>query len=45
MANKNKEILEFLEKCPAVKSFLYFNSATDKAGRVSVETVYSDVWE
>ena len=28
-----------------VKSFLYFNSATDKAGRVSVETVYSDVWE
>ena len=45
MANKNKEILEFLEKCPAVKSFLYFNSATDKAGRVSIETVYSDVWE
>lgn len=45
MANKNKEILEFLDKCPAVKSFLYFNSATDKAGRVSIETVYSDVWE
>lgn len=45
MANKNKEILEFLEQCPAVKSFLYFNSSTDKAGRVSVETVYSDVWE
>lgn len=28
-----------------MKSFLYFNSATDKAGRVSIETVYSDVWE
>lgn len=45
MADKNKEILAFLEQCPVVKSFLYFNSSTDKAGRVSVETVYSDVWE
>lgn len=45
MADKNKSILEYLEQCPAVKSFLYFNSATERPGRVSVETVYSEAWE
>ena len=45
MANKNKEILDCLETCPAVKSFLDCNSAADTAGRVSIETVDSDVWE
>lgn len=45
MANKNKKILDYLEQCPAVKSFLYFNSTTEKTGRISVHTVYSDMWE
>ena len=45
MADKNKAILEYLEQCPAVKSFLYFNSATERPGRVNVETVYSEAWE
>lgn len=45
MANKNKEILDYLEQCPAVKSFLYFNSTTEKSGRISIQTVYSEMWE
>lgn len=45
MADKNKGILEFLEQCPAVASFLYFNSSSEKAGRISVQTVYSEAWE
>lgn len=45
MADKNKEILEFLKRCPAVESFLYFNSSAEKAGRISIQTVYSEAWE
>lgn len=45
MADKNKEILEFLEQCPAVKSFLFFNSSAERPGRISVQTVYSEAWE
>mgnify|MGYP000018668175 CR=1 FL=1 len=44
MSDKNKEILEFLEQCPAVQSFLFFNSAAEKSGRISVQTVYSEAW-
>ena len=43
--SKHEAMVEYLKQYPGLQSFLYFNTITDKAGNVSVQTVYSDEWE
>lgn len=43
--SKHKAMVEYLKQYPGLESFLYFNTATDALGNVSVQTVYSDEWE
>lgn len=43
--SKHSAMVEYLKQYPGLRSFLYFNTATDKLGNVSVQTVYSDEWE
>lgn len=43
--SKHRAMVEYLKQYQGLRSFLYFNTITDKAGNVSVQTVYSDEWE
>lgn len=43
--SKHEAMVEYLKQYPGLRSFLYFNTATDTLGNTSVQTVYSDEWE
>lgn len=42
---KHRAMLKYLAQYPGLDAFLRFNSITDSAGNVSVQTVYSSTWE
>lgn len=42
---KNEAMVEYLKQYPGLRSFLYFNTATNAIGNISVQTEYSDEWE
>ena len=43
--SKHEAMVEYLKQYPGLTSFLYFNTAANVAGNISVQTVYSDEWE
>ena len=43
--SKNEAIVEYLKQYPGLRHFLYFNTATNTVGNISIQTVYSDEWE
>lgn len=45
MEDKNKAMLEYLQKYPGLRSFLYFNVLTERPGETAVQTVYGETWE
>lgn len=45
MDSKHKAMLDYLARYPGLDAFLRFNSITDSAGNVSVQTVSSSTWE
>lgn len=43
--SKHEAMVEYLKQYPGLRSFLYFNTATNIVGNISVQTIYSDEWE
>lgn len=43
--SKHQAMLDYLAQYPGLDAFLRFNSVTDSAGNVSVQTVSSNTWE
>lgn len=43
--SKHEAMVEYLKQYPGLRSFLYFNTASNTIGNISVQTVYSDEWE
>lgn len=43
--SKHEAMVEYLKQYPGLRSFLYFNTATNTVGNISVQTVYSEEWE
>lgn len=43
--SKHEAMVEYLRQYPGLRSFLYFNTITDKTGNVGMQTVYGEEWE
>lgn len=43
--SKHEAMVEYLKQYPGLRSFLHFNTITDKSGNVAVQTVYGEEWE
>lgn len=43
--SKNEAMVKYLRQYPGLRSFLHFNTITDRAGNVCVQTVYGEAWE